>query len=145
LRLYKRKKDGTDPWWFASHHRGRPFRRSAGTEDKQAAQEYADQFRGELWRTQRLGERPAITWDVATLEWLGANAHLRAGGPNKTKPRNSSQRFRNISPPKQHSRLATGLRRANVSQLEWTNVDMRRRVAWIDADQARGARTIPSH
>jgi len=31
---------------------------------------------------------------------------------------------------------------ANVSQLEWTNVDMRRRVAWIDADQAKGARTI---
>lgn len=38
--------------------------------------------------------------------------------------------------------LATGLRQQNVVQLEWTQVDIDRRVAWIHADQAKGKRLI---
>ncbi len=38
--------------------------------------------------------------------------------------------------------LATGLRKANVLGLEWSQVDIRRRVAWIHADQAKGGRDI---
>ncbi len=38
--------------------------------------------------------------------------------------------------------LATGLRQQNVAQLEWSQVDLERRVAWIHADQAKGKRLI---
>lgn len=36
--------------------------------------------------------------------------------------------------------LATGLRQYNVTHLEWSQVDLGRRVAWIYADQAKGKR-----
>lgn len=36
--------------------------------------------------------------------------------------------------------LATGLRQANVVHLEWSQVDMHRRTAWVYADQAKGRR-----
>ncbi len=38
--------------------------------------------------------------------------------------------------------LATGLRQANVKGLEWGQVDMHRRVAWIHPDQAKGGEGI---
>ncbi len=38
--------------------------------------------------------------------------------------------------------LATGLRASNVSELEWSQVDMKRRCAWIYADQAKGKKSI---
>ncbi len=38
--------------------------------------------------------------------------------------------------------LATGLRQQNVVQLEWSQVDLERRIAWIHADQAKGKRLI---
>lgn len=38
--------------------------------------------------------------------------------------------------------LATGLRQQNVARLEWNQVDLDRRVAWIHADQAKGKRLI---
>lgn len=38
--------------------------------------------------------------------------------------------------------LATGLRKANVTGLEWSQVDLERRVAWIHPDQAKGRKAI---
>ena len=38
--------------------------------------------------------------------------------------------------------LATGLRRANVTKLEWSQVDLTRRVAWIHGDQAKAGKPI---
>lgn len=38
--------------------------------------------------------------------------------------------------------LATGLRQSNVIKLEWSQVDLNRRVAWIHADQAKGRKDI---
>ncbi|WP_256207602.1 tyrosine-type recombinase/integrase [Nitrosomonas marina] len=38
--------------------------------------------------------------------------------------------------------LATGLRRANVTKLEWSQVDMQRNVAWIHGDQAKAGKPI---
>ena len=38
--------------------------------------------------------------------------------------------------------LATGLRRNNVLRLEWSQVDMERRVCWIYADQAKAGKDI---
>lgn len=38
--------------------------------------------------------------------------------------------------------LVTGLRQGNILGLEWSQVDLSRRVAWIHADQAKGRRPI---
>lgn len=38
--------------------------------------------------------------------------------------------------------LATGLREKNVCRLEWRQVDLERRIAWIHADQAKAKRVI---
>ena len=38
--------------------------------------------------------------------------------------------------------LATGLRRANVTGLQWTQVDLVKRLAWIHPDQAKARRAI---
>ena len=39
--------------------------------------------------------------------------------------------------------LATGLRAGNVVKLEWSQVDLERRCAWIHADQAKAGKAIP--
>jgi integrase len=39
--------------------------------------------------------------------------------------------------------LETGLRRANVTHLEWEQVDIERRTAWIHPDQAKAKKPIP--
>ncbi len=39
--------------------------------------------------------------------------------------------------------LATGLREANVCGLQWSQVDIHRKCAWIHADQAKAAKAIP--
>lgn len=38
--------------------------------------------------------------------------------------------------------LATGLRESNVTGLEWSQVDLGRRVAWVHADQAKAGKSI---
>lgn len=47
-------------------------RRSSGTTDKAQAQEYHDRLRAQLWRQDRLGERPAVSarWEDAASLWL---------------------------------------------------------------------------
>ncbi len=39
--------------------------------------------------------------------------------------------------------LATGLRESNVTQIEWSQVDLNRKCAWIHADQAKAKKAIP--
>ena len=39
--------------------------------------------------------------------------------------------------------LATGLRRSNVTGLQWTQVDLERRLAWVHPDQAKARKAIP--
>lgn len=39
--------------------------------------------------------------------------------------------------------LATGLREGNICQLQWSQVDLARRCAWIHADQAKAGKAIP--
>ena len=38
--------------------------------------------------------------------------------------------------------LATGLRQANVKNLKWEHVDLENKHAWVNADEAKGAKTI---
>jgi len=39
--------------------------------------------------------------------------------------------------------LATGLRAFNVTGLQWTEVDLTRRLAWVHPDQAKARKAIP--
>jgi len=36
--------------------------------------------------------------------------------------------------------LATGLRESNVTQLEWSQIDMQKKIAWIYADQSKSGK-----
>jgi len=38
--------------------------------------------------------------------------------------------------------LATGLREANITKLEWSQLDLERRVMWVHPDQAKGKKAI---
>ena len=38
--------------------------------------------------------------------------------------------------------LATGLRESNVTELEWNQIDMQRKVAWIHPDLAKANKAI---
>ena len=38
--------------------------------------------------------------------------------------------------------IATGLRQSNVTQLKWSQVDMKRKVMWVHADEAKGKKPI---
>lgn len=40
--------------------------------------------------------------------------------------------------------LATGWRWSNVTYLEWSRVDLKQRIAWVDAEEAKGDEDIPA-
>ena len=74
MSLIKRKKSPI--WWidFASPN-GERIRRSAQTADRRAAQELHDKLKSEVWRIQRLGDRPKRVWQEAVIRWLREQAH----------------------------------------------------------------------
>lgn len=187
------------------------LRRSAGTPDKKEAQSFHDEVKARIWRQEKLGEKPPVTWGQAVEKWLSLRER---GMPDRyrirslpfasqqTVPLSSEQvedslrgmgsatfnrtlaliiaihSSSNLAPPKVTRRpvpkgrtrwlskeewarlqkalkkesplleqaarltLATGLRENNVLELEWSQVDLRRRVAWIYADQAKGRENI---
>ena len=77
MRLYQREGSGT--WWVdLGKVAGRRTRRSTGTEDYAQAKEYAATLANSLWRTRRLGETPAVTWDTAVVAWLADHGHRKS-------------------------------------------------------------------
>lgn len=183
--------------------RGR-IRRSAGTSDKRAAQEYHDKIKAGTWRESKLGEKSAVTWGQAIEKWLklkprglsdryniagfsiplstplpipselilnelsGRSAgtwnrilnllvaiHSASGfsAPKIHRPDNPKGRIRWLTKEEwaklkrallkespllaaaAEFSLATGLRENNVLNLEWSQIDLKRRVMWIYADQ----------
>lgn len=221
MRLYRRFDGG--PWWCDFWHAGRRVRKSTGTAERQAAQEWADRLKAGLWRAGRLGERPAVTWDEAVIDWVETHADLRALADRKdalrwaskylagkplaaidrheldglakkkagtgVKPATVNRHLAAVSAVLRHAlvkgwvaavppmprrqepakrvawateeeaaklvaalpphwaamaefALATGLRRANVTGLRWQNVDLKRAVAWVHADEAKAARVL---
>lgn len=58
-------------WWIDfTTPAGERIRRSAGTSNKTQAQEFHDKLKMESWRIEKLGDRPAYTWDDAGHKWL---------------------------------------------------------------------------
>ena len=61
-------------YWCEWKIRGKKIRESAGTSDKDAAQEYHDRRRAELWREDKLGDVSIAKWEAAVLEWVEEHA-----------------------------------------------------------------------
>lgn len=63
-------------WWIRfTTPDGQRVRRSAGTSDKQAAQELHDRLRAQAWRKGNLDEKRKFTWEEAVLQWLKEKSH----------------------------------------------------------------------
>lgn len=222
MSLYKRK--DSSQWWVKISFNGRRIQKSTGTEDKQAAQEYHDRLKTELWEQVRLGVKPGYLWQDAVLRWLKETEHkasrihdlkhlrwldqhlkglrldeinrdlldkitqlrLENGVSNGSVNRmlavtrsilrkasiewewlDKPPKVRLLPEPNRRIRwitreqadcllselpihlkamarfsLETGLRQANVTGLQWTQVDLTRRCAWIHPDQAKARRAI---
>jgi len=58
-------------WWLDFRTpSGERIRRSTGTTDRKAAQEYHDRLKAELWRVERLGDKPEYTFEQAAVRFL---------------------------------------------------------------------------
>jgi integrase len=221
MSLYRR----STVWWVRfTTPGGERVRRSAGTTNKEEAQEYHDRLKAEIWKIQQLGRKPRRTWEQAAVRWLKEKAHkasldadrmhlrwldghLRGmnletmtrevldrlieakraeGAANATVNRTMevvrailrkatnewewierAPAVRMLPEPKRRIRwltqeeaerliaelpenlaemvrfsLSTGLRKANVTGLEWSQVNLERRIAWIHPDQAKARKAI---
>lgn len=74
MALYKRNK----VYWIRFNYKGKRIQKSSGTPNKTAAKELHDKLRAELWRVEKLGEKPAYTWQDAVLRWLNESQHKRS-------------------------------------------------------------------
>ena len=75
MRLYQRGKRGM--WWVDVTIAGERIKRSAGTSNRVAAEEWAAQLAHDTWRTRKLGDTPAVTWGRAVLDWLSKHSDER--------------------------------------------------------------------
>ena len=75
-------------WWidFVTPS-GERVRRSTETADKAQARELHDKLRSEVWRRQRLGDRPRRIWQDAAVRWLREQAHKASLEDDKQKLR----------------------------------------------------------
>jgi integrase len=75
--LYKRAKGSDSSYWVRFRVRGVEVRRSTGTTDKSAAEEFERKLRDDAWRQSRLGV-VRRSWNEATERWLKERASKRS-------------------------------------------------------------------
>ena len=213
-------------WWidFITPS-GERVRRSAETGNKSQAQELHDTLKAEVWRRDKLLERPRRHWNDAVVRWLKETSHKATHEHDKAKLRwldpylngkqldtinramidsitqakqatgaanatvnrtlalvrailrrcerdwewierapavrllkEPTKRIRYLTRPEADKllaelpphladmarfALATGLRAANITGMQWDQVDLERRMAWVHPDQAKARRAIP--
>lgn len=220
MSIYKR---GKTYWIQFTNPNGERIQRSAGTQDKQQAQELHDRLKAESWRVKELGAKPRYTWQQAVVRYISESENQRSlkttkevlrylhvhlddknldeinrstvdyikqhkkstgvtiGTVNRTLTvlrailnaakswewidtvptvqlfKVDSTRVRWITPEEAKRLLeelpehlqalmqfsvATGLRASNVTGLQWSQVDMVRRCAWIHSEQAKAKKAI---
>lgn len=66
--------------WYASYSLpgGKRIKESLGTEDKREAQELHDKRKSELWRVDKLGDFPDVTFEEACLRWIEEKAEKKS-------------------------------------------------------------------
>lgn len=73
-------------WYFdITTPSGKRIRQSTQTKDQRQAQELHDQLKHDLWRQEKLGEKPTYTWDEACLRWLEEMQHKKSLSDDLTK------------------------------------------------------------
>ena len=73
MSLYKRG----NVYWCEWEIGGKRIRETTGASDRQAAQEYHDRRRSDLWRQTSLKEIPETSWDQAALSWIDDHAQFK--------------------------------------------------------------------
>lgn len=76
MSLYKRPDSAF--WWVRVTVGKKTVRRSAETADRQEAERLEARLREELWQTQKLGTKPAYTWEDAVVRWLSESQDNRS-------------------------------------------------------------------
>ena len=75
-------------WWIdIAPPSGERVRRSTETGNKAQAQELHDKLKSELWRLQKLGDRPRRIWQDAAVRWLREQAYKATMEDDKEKLR----------------------------------------------------------
>ena len=74
MALYKRNKI----YWVDINHNGSRIQRSTGTSDKIAARQFHDKVKADLWRQNKLGDKPEKMWVEAVIRWLQESSHKRS-------------------------------------------------------------------
>jgi integrase len=220
MALYKRNKI----YWVLISHNGKRIQRSTGTNNKIAAQELHDKLKAELWREDKLEEKPKKVWMDAALRWINESSHKRSLDDDRVHLRFVDPHLKGIplekinrdliekialaktntgvsvatvnrllaliravlnkaayewewldSVPKIKLRkednhrirwlsreeanrlisdlpehladmmiftLATGLRQSNVKNLKWEHIDLGKRHAWVNAEDAKSNKAI---
>jgi integrase len=191
-------------YWIKLSTESGPIRESSGSTDKREAQAFHEKRKSEIWRQEKLGEAPPVTWGEAVATWLKVKERSlperymiatlglppatllplpteKISAAVTTKSAGSWNRYLSLvqgihscvglqtSPIKRRQTtpgrtrwltaeewqrlrkhlsgvmldladfsIATGVRENNALNLEWSQVDLRRRVAWFYADQMKG-------
>ena len=81
MSLFKRK--GSPYWWVKLSHNGRRIQQSAGTSDKEKAQEYHHKLKASLRDQERLGIKPSRTWNEALVRYLAETSHKASQASDK--------------------------------------------------------------
>ena len=81
------RKRGSVWWIIFTAPNGQRVRRTSGTTDKAAAQELEIKLKAEIWRTQKLGDRPRRIWQDAAVRWIKDQAHKATLEEDKAKLR----------------------------------------------------------
>lgn len=66
--LYRRK--GSPHWWVRISVAGVKTRKTTGTDDREAAEEFEQRERERLWRLHKLGDRSAVRWSEVAKRWM---------------------------------------------------------------------------
>jgi len=68
-----------ETWWIDfTAQNGSRIRRSAGTKNKQEAQELHDRLKAESWRIKNTGAKPKRTWQETVIKWVTEHEHKRS-------------------------------------------------------------------
>ncbi|MBW5852825.1 tyrosine-type recombinase/integrase [Yersinia enterocolitica] len=73
--------------WYGSYSTpgGKRIKESLGTKDKRQAQELHDRRKAELWRIERLGDFPDVTFEEACLRWIEEKADKKSLDDDKSR------------------------------------------------------------
>ena len=77
MAIYKQKNSGFYYIDFIDAN-GKRIRQSAGTKNKQQAQELHDKIKAQSWRVKNVGDKPRYSWQQAVIRWLTEMSHKKS-------------------------------------------------------------------